>query len=164
MRRTSQLLLFSILFVLAAVSLAAQSSGTTVRARVTYVFSGSELAVDTGREELRIVLWGIQTAPLDNVYGQHARRYILTLFEGEELEVELISRIDHTRFAARATPSQAPPLAHQLVAAGLAWHDKRAAPQADIIALFERAARGQGIGVWETPELVSAWREAEATQ
>lgn len=139
-------------------------SAQELTARITYVFTGDEVAADTGEEELRLVLWGIETPPLDTLYGRHAREYIATLFESSVLEVTLLEQIGHGRYRARVAPPDGPSLSHQLVAAGLAWHDPNEAPEADILALFQTTAKEQSIGVWGDPELQPSWAYSEASR
>ena len=147
-------------------SLLAGSAGAAewISGRVVSVTDGDTAVVETAKHEvLRVRFYGVDAPEAANEhwpaqpYAAAATAFMRDLIGGKPVRVRLTGDRTYKRevgevFIAERSASQA------LVGAGLAWWNRKFAPDDRELARLESQARRLGIGLWQDRRPVPPWR------
>jgi len=152
------------LVVMAALAWPAPGAGAeTFPARVVWVGDGDSLTVRTsGRDRIRLRLYGVDAPELDQPHGAEARKFLASLADKKNVLVEKVEWDSYGRLVALVTAGDLN-LSLELTAAGWAWVYERHCRRADLCPALRQAqneARRAGRGLWqdESPVPPEKWR------
>jgi micrococcal nuclease len=126
-------------------------------ARVVGIGDGDTITVLTaGHDRIRVRLSGIDAPELGQPFGRKAKEFTSGLVYGRWVDVRPKERDQFDRLVARVFVD-GKDLAHEIVAAGFAWHSKRFDSDA-ALASAEAAARKLRLGLWADARPIPPWR------
>jgi endonuclease YncB( thermonuclease family) len=103
-------------------------------------------------------LWGIDAPEKGQPYGRHATVAVREVAGGEYVRLEPIEKDRYGRVVGRLKTSDDLYVGDVLVGAGVAWHDRKHAPNADRLRALEQDARRDEAGLWAQDNPVPPWR------
>ncbi len=136
------------------------------QARIQHLSDGDSFVVRTedGRR-IPVRLSAIDAPEKSQLFGDIARRSLLSLVEGKPLTVIPVKRDPYGRTVARVLAGETD-VGLEQVRAGMAWHYKRYESEQTPrerreYARAEQQARDTGLGLWAQPEPMPPWRFRE---
>lgn len=131
------------------------AAGSASAEQVLRVKDGDTITVQSGEEEVDIRLADIDAPESDQPLGAEARRFLRSLLEGQEAELELVGGDAYRRIVARVYRDGVDVNA-EMVRRGLAWVVRDYDPAPYLVEL-EDDAREAGRGIWADGEAVAPW-------
>lgn len=139
-----------------AVARSAQDLPTT--GRITHCLDGDSFNMQTTQGEQGVRLFGVDTPEKGQPFGEEARAFAKSHWEGQEVEV--VSDHGTDRYGRRALEMRlkgGPVIQRLLLDSGLAWHYRQYAPDRHDFAEAELAARKANRGLWSRKNPIPPW-------
>jgi endonuclease YncB( thermonuclease family) len=142
------------------------ASAASFHGKVIGVSDGDTITVRRDTGEVKVRLHGVDAPEKDQPFGKTAAELTSKLALGKKVTVDVVSRSDDGRTVARVTFYRAlargakpvyTDLSLELVLAGLAWWDRKHAPDDKDLAAQEAAARAAKEGLWADEDPVPPW-------
>lgn len=146
-------MLFSVFLVLIHLSCATvDREGTVVK-----VIDGDTFDVLTGKEQIRVRLFGIDSPERGQAFNKKAKEFTAALVAGQNITLVIH---DTDRYGRSVADAYLPDHRHvnsEIVKAGYAWHFKQFSNSEELAGL-EQQARNHKLGLWQDPEPVAPWQ------
>ncbi len=145
--------------LLLGLAFVAPSFASTFPATVVEVLAGDTIEVAYGEAQQAVLrLYGIDTPELEQHFGPKAKKFTMSCTKGLELKILTKGKDKEGRtWAVVSLPEGGWNLNERLVRAGMAWWDRRSAPQSVLLPKLEREARESKAGLWQFEDPVAPW-------
>ena len=125
--------------------------------KVTGVSAGDIISVMREGRAVRVRLAGIDCPEKSQPFGKNSREFTTNLVSGKTVKVREKTIDQDGRLVAGVILADGFNLNRELVRAGLAWWDRKYAPQDPILKAFEREARKARRGLWAGRSPIPPW-------
>jgi endonuclease YncB( thermonuclease family) len=124
-----------------------------IGAKTISVIDGSTLVLKTEHHTAPVTLWGV-AAPADGSFAKAAKAHLKTLVEGKDLHVELreVPASKHKHYVWITYPFAGGAVVKvntDMIAKGYAKWDRKIAPHAKDLELWEEKAKLRKRGIWK---------------
>ena len=121
--------------------------------------SGDTILIEFEGEAREIMIDGIDAPEAEQPYGLESKELLSTLVAGKNLTIEIVAQTTAGELIGRADVDGLD-VAHEILAAGAAWHDTANNEDEELLLTFMKA-RSARKGLWANPSPVSPqiWRE-----
>ena len=133
-------------------AMAGEFSGKVVR-----VIEGDTLEVIHKGVAERVRLNGIDCPERGQAYGSHAKKFTSQRVFGKQVTVKTYGLDQGRRTMGEVILPGGMSLNRELVKAGLAWWNRKSAPQDETLKRLEEEARNKKRGLWADPTPVPPW-------
>jgi micrococcal nuclease len=125
---------------------------------IVAVPEGDALEVLSENTVFFIRLQDVDAPEIDQPYGREAQAFLDSLARGKHASVTRMSLSeDGARQKGQIALVSGLNLSHELLKAGLAWWDQKAAPNNDSLWKLERDARIEQRGLWKDSDPIPPW-------
>lgn len=125
-------------------------------ARCVDVIDGDSIKVAYGPRTVSVRLFAIDAPELNQAFGKRAKANLAEVTVGRNVKIYPVSIDGYGRLLAWAFIGPAC-LNKELVREGNAWHYKKYAEKAAVLAELEQSARKSKKGLWEQPKPTAPW-------
>lgn len=146
----------SAFFLLSTPGITGEFSGTIIE-----VHDGDTLTLRSGKEQIRIRLYGIDCPELKQEMGEEAKKFTSVLCNGKDVKISTGKSNDRYKRTIGIVSTQGKVLNIELLKAGLAWHYKQYSRDKNF-ADAEQEAIDKKIGIWQTQKPQAPWEYRKA--
>lgn len=146
---------FIILFLIALGILLALSFKAHATVSIDYFYDGDTVKIIDGKEIYRLRITHIDAPERNQAYGKKSRRALIQLCQGAIVKVRITGRDKYQRKLGSLSCNQAD-VADFMLKHGHAWFNNRYSSDL-MLALEERKARENKLGLWKTKEPIAPW-------
>ena len=126
-------------------------------AKVVGVSEGDNLTVLHGDAIEIVQLYGIDAPENSQPFGTEAEKFLSDLASGKTVSVRPIGADSFGDTIAEVVLPDGRSLAQEMVKAGLAWWDPKAAPEDKLLERLQAEAKAAKRGLWSKPDPVPPW-------
>ncbi len=128
-------------------------------AHVVKVIDGDSIVVDTGKEQITVRLWGVDTPEYRQPYSKAAKKETSALLQKKTVELEVKDWDDYGRMVALVRLDNGILVNEELVKSGYAWVHVYYCKEAICRKWkqYEKQAQQERLGLWRERNPVAPW-------